>query len=154
MADAINMVELVYGVSERKRGRACIVLSHDCTGQKSWAIELARQAGAEHVDLLDLFVGDKGLGEKLREYSVSKLFSLLRDRKSKPVLIVSGIEFLKASWSGQMNSSEQFASRIETWQDDPALLFVIQYDKVIANRPFRRFRQYTFVVDQRETIAL
>ena len=154
MAEAINMVELVCGVSERKRGRACIVMTHDYKGQRSWALELARQADAEHVDLLERFADNETLSSKLREYSVSKLFSLLRKRANKAVMIVSGIEFLKASWSGQANASEQFASQVETWQADPALVFVLQYDKAIAERPFRRFCQYTFVVDQRETIQL
>jgi hypothetical protein len=70
------------------------------------------------------------------------------------VLIVSGIEFLKATWSGQSNVGEQFASHVETWDQKPCLLFVLQYDKIIATREYRRFRQYTFVVDQKETIKL
>ena len=154
VADAIDMVELVRGVSERKRGRACIVMTHDYTGQKSWAMELAQQTGAEHVDLLDLFTNHEDLSKKVQEYSVAKVFSLLRKRAAKQVMIVSGIEFLKASWCGNVNASEHLANQIETWQDEPALVFVMQYDKEIAERPFRRFRQYTFVVDQRETIAL
>ena len=154
MADAIDMVELVHGLSERKRGRACIVMTHDFRDQKSWAVDLAQKTGAEYVDLLDMFTNDEDLSKKLQEYSVAKLFSLFRERATKPVMIVSGIEFLRASWSGDVNASEHFASRIETWQDEPALVFVMQYDKAITARPFRRFRQYTFVVDQRETIAL
>ena len=71
-----------------------------------------------------------------------------------PVLIVSGIEFLKATWSGQTNSIEQFTTHVETWNQKPCLLFVLQYDKIIATREFRRYRQYTFVVDQKETLAL
>ena len=70
------------------------------------------------------------------------------------VLIVSGLEFLKASWIGQSSAVEQFASRMETWDRQPALVFVLQHDGALATRPFRRFRQYTFVVDQRETLAL
>ena len=154
MADAIDMVKLVHGVSERKRGRACIVMTHDYGGQKSWAMELAQKTGAEYVDLLDLFTNDEGLSKNLQEYSVAKLFSLFRERAAKPVMIVSGIEFLRASWSGNVDASEHLANQIETWQDEPALVFVMQYDKAITERPFRRFRQYTFVVDQRETIAL
>ena len=154
MADAINMIEFVQELSERKRGRACIVMTHEFSGQKNWAAKLARQADTEYVDLLDLFNKDTEMSKRLRDYSVAKLFSLLRERADNEVLIISGIEFLKASWSGLPNASEQFASQVETWQDDPAFVFVMQYDKAIAERPFRRFRQFTFVVDQRDTIAL
>ncbi len=154
VADAINMIEFVQGLSVRKRGRACIVMTYDYSGQKKWAAKLARQADTEHVNLLDLFSKDRELSKRLRDYSVAKLFSLLRKRENNEVLIISGIEFLKASWSGLPNASEQFACQVETWQDDPALVFVIQYDKAIAERPFRRFGQFTFVVDQRDTIAL
>jgi len=43
---------------------------------------------------------------------------------------------------------------VETWNQSPCLLFVLQYDKTLATREFRRFRQYTFVVDQKETLKL
>ena len=65
-----------------------------------------------------------------------------------------GLEFLKATWTGQANVMEQFASQVEYWDKSPSLLFVLQYDKTLATRDFRRFRQYTFVVDQKETLAL
>jgi len=58
------------------------------------------------------------------------------------------------SGAGQSNVTEQFASHVETWNQSPCLLFVLQYDKTLATREFRRFRQYTFVVDQKETLAL
>jgi len=64
------------------------------------------------------------------------------------------MEFLKATWSGQSNAGEEFASHVETWNNKPCLLFVLQYDKIVATRVYRRFPQYTFVVDQKETIKL
>ena len=70
------------------------------------------------------------------------------------MLIVSGMEFLKATWSGQSNAVEEFASRVETWDQKPCLLFVLQYDKSIEAREFRRFPQYISVVDQKDTLAL
>jgi len=63
------------------------------------------------------------------------------------------MEFLKATWIGQSNVTEQFASHVETWNQSPCLLFVLQYDKTLATREFRRFPQYTFAVDQKETFS-
>jgi hypothetical protein len=154
MADTVNMVNLVDGVKKRVRGRTCIVLTHDYLGQKDWAAKLAGKTEAQHINLLELFEKNKGLCEALQEYSVAKLFTLLKENAEKDIMVVSGIEFLKASWSGIYDASEQFASQVETWHQKPALIFVIQHDKAIAERRFTRYRQYTFVVDQRETLAL
>jgi hypothetical protein len=154
MSDPVNMVQLVNSLPSRPRGRACIVLTHEYKGQREWAMELARQTDSEHIDLLELFDKDQPLGNNLGQFLVPSLFDFLKGRSQAPVLIISGMEFLKASWSGQSNSIEQFASHVETWNQNPCLLFVLQYDKVIATREYRRFRQYTFVVDQKETLAL
>jgi len=154
MSDPINMVQLVKDLPSRPRGRACIVLTHDYKGQKGWAAELARQTGAEHIDLLELFAQDPALSSKIGQFLVPYLFEFLKDQSQASILIVSGIEFLKATWAGQSNVAEQFASPVETWNQSPSLLFVFQHDKIIATREFRRYRQYTFVIDQKETLAL
>lgn len=154
MSDPVNMVQLVRNLPSRPRGRACIVLTHDYEGQKAWSAELSRQTNAEHLDLLELFAQDADLSSKIGYFLVPRLFEFLKNRGQAPVLIVSGLEFLKATWAGQSNVVEQFASHIETWNQNPCLLFVLQYDKIIATREYRRYRQYTFVVDQKETLAL
>jgi len=154
MSDPVNMVQLVRSMPSRPRGRACIVLTHEYEGQKEWAAELARQTESEHLDLLELFSEDAKLSKKISQFLIPNLFEFLKGYDKAPVLIVSGIEFLKATWSGQANSVEQFASHVETWNQKPCILFVLQYDKIIATREFRRYRQYTFVVDQKETLAL
>ena len=154
MSDPVNMVQLVRDMPSRPRGRACIVLTHEYEGQKEWAAELARQTESEHLDLLELFSEDAELSKKISQFLIPNLFEFLKGYDKAPVLIVSGIEFLKATWSGQANSVEQFASHVETWNQKPCILFVLQYDKIIATREFRRYRQYTFVVDQKETLAL
>jgi hypothetical protein len=138
----------------RPRGRACIVLTHDYTGQKEWAAELARQTDSDHLDMLELFAQETELSSKVGKFLIPDFFEFLKTYGKAPVLIISGMEFLKATWSGQANSVEQFASYVETWDQKPCLLFVLQYDKIIATREFRRYRQYTFVVDQKETLAL
>jgi len=154
MNDPVNMVQLVRSLPSRPRGRACIVLTHEYDGQKEWAAELARQTDSEHIDLLELFAEDRTLGSRLGQFLIPGLFDFLKGRSRASVLIVSGMEFLKATWTGQSNVTEEFASHVETWNQSPCLLFVLQYDKTLATREFRRFRQYTFVVDQKETLAL
>ena len=154
MNNPVNMIQLVSTLSSRSRGRACIVLTHDYRGQKEWAAELARQTDSEHLDLQELFTQDVKLSRKIVQFSILTLFEFLKNYKQTPVLVVSGIEFLKATWAGQMNVVEQFASQVETWNQKPCLLFVLQYDKIIATREYRRYRQYTFVIDQKETLAL
>jgi hypothetical protein len=121
---------------------------------------LARQTDSGHIDLLELFATRPELSQKIGQFNVSGLFRLLADLKNSPFsihnssFIISNMEFLKATWTGQSNVTEQFASHVETWNQSPCLLFVLQYDKTLATREFRRFRQYTFVVDQKETLKL
>ena len=154
MSDPVNMVQLVRDLPSRPRGRACIVLTHEYEDQKEWAAELARQTESDHLDLLELFAQNTDLSNKIGQFLIPNLFEFLKNHGKAPVLIISGLEFLKATWSGQANGVEQFTSHVETWNQKPCLLFVLQYDKIIATREFRRYRQYTFVVDQKETLAL
>ena len=154
MSDPVNMVQLVKELPSRPRGRACIVLTHEYEGQKEWAAELARQTDSGHLDLLEFFTQDEELSSKIGQFLVGRLFEFLKNHSQAPVLVVSGIEFLKATWAGQSNAAQEFASRVETWNQKPCLLFVLQYDQIIATHEFRRHRQYQFVVDQKETLAL
>ena len=154
MSDPVNMVQLVRDLPSRPRGRACIVLTHEYGGQKEWAAELARQTDSEHLDLLELFAQDAKLSSKIGQFLIPSIFEVLKNHGQASVLVISGMEFLKAAWASQSNVVEQFASHVETWNRKPCLLFVLQYDKIIATREYRRYRQYTFVVDQKETLAL
>ena len=154
MSDPIDMLKFVAELPKRARGRAAVVLSVDYPGQKTWAADLARRTGAEHLDVLDLFSGDGDLSGRVGSFTVDDLFKLLRNRRQAAVLIVSGLEFLFAAWSGQANAMEKFACQLELWQERPALLFVMQHDRGLAERKFTRFPSYDFVVDQRNTLAL
>ncbi|MBU4480661.1 hypothetical protein KKG48_04450 [Patescibacteria group bacterium] len=148
------MIKLMQELSKRPRGRACILLTHDYADQKEWAMELAKQTGSEYVDLLDHFKEKRELAEKISSLNVTRLFSLLRTISDKSVLIVTGMEFLKATWSAQNNALEDFAKHVETWTKSPAMLFVLQFDSTLAERKFTRYPQYQFMVDQKETYAL
>ena len=153
MSDPINMLEIVKELPSRPRGKACIVFTHDYAGQKDWAEQLADMTGSDHINLLELFAGDDSLSEDLSRLTVPAFFDFLKSKRSAPVLIVSGLEFLKATWAGLSNAAEEFASRVETWRQSPCLLFVMQHDREIAERPFRRY-EHTVVIDQRETLKL
>ena len=154
MSNAINMVQLVKELHSRPRGKACILLTHEYEGQKEWAAELARQTDSEHIDLLEHFAEDQALGNQIGQFLVPRLFEFLKARSHAPVLIVSGMEFLKATWTGQPDNINEFARHVMTWNQSPGLLFVLQYDKTLATYDFGRRYQYTFVVDQKETLAL
>lgn len=150
----INIIELAKSLPTRRRGNACVVLTHEYPEQKAWAQKLAEKADADHIDLLDFFSENENLYKDLSEFSVSSLFEFLKTITTESILIISGMEFLIATWVAQPNSTEQFASHLETWNSKPSLLFVTQHEKDLATRVFRRFRQYKFIVDQRETLVL
>jgi hypothetical protein len=99
MSDPVNMVQLVTDLPSRPRGRACVVLTHEYNSQREWAAELARQTDSEHLDLLDLFTQDKALGDRIGKFLIPDLFNFLKAFNQKPVLIISGMEFLKATWT-------------------------------------------------------
>ena len=155
MSDPVNMVLFVKELSRRPKARAAVVLTHEYKSQKDWAEELAEQTDAEHINLIDLFTEEPALSSKIEQFSVQQLFDYLKNKIQAPVLIISGMEFLKATWTSQPKAAQEFASRVQTWNQSPCLLFILQFDKLIATYDFgNRYRQYTFVVDQRETLAL
>jgi len=154
LSDVVNMLELVAELPKRPRGRACVVLTHDYLGQRAWAAELASQTNADHIDLLERAAVDEKLGNAISTVSATDLLPWLQKQSQSQVLIVSGIEFLTATWASRATAIEQFASQVEMWSKTPALLIVTQHDSTLANREFTRFRQYTFVVDQKGTLAL
>lgn len=154
MSDSVNVVQLVKDLPARPRGRACIVLTHEYEGQKEWAEKLARQTDSEHIDLLELFTKEEDIAKRIGDFLVPNLFDFLKNRSKSRVLIISGMEFLKATWTGQPKNVEEFADRIKTWDKLPCLVFVMQYDKVLETYDFGRRFSYTFVIDQKETLAL
>lgn len=155
MSEPIDMVKLVKALPSRPRGRSAIVFTYEYSGQREWAAELARQTNYDHIHLLDHFYNTAELGEMVGQFSASCLFDYLKEyNPSAELLIVSGMEFLKATWLGLTDAGEQFASRVENWNEKTCLLFVMQFDGHIASRKFLRFPQHTYIVDQGETLAL
>ena len=154
MKSPINMIDLVKELASRPRGKSCIVLTKNYSEQKSWSSKLASQTNSEHIDLLDIFGEDDSLAGKIKDFSAQELFNLLENRSIKQVLIISGMEFIKATWIGQSNAVNEFARRVQTWDKEPCLLFVLQYDKTLANYDFGHRHQYRYIVDQEDTFAL
>ena len=155
MKDPVNMLEVVAELKQRPRGRACLVLTSDYAGQKEWAAKLASQTDSSHVHVLYIFAGDTALSDKISSFLIPDFFKWLLGYASKPVLIVSGFEFLLASWSGQATAMEDFAAQVEMWNNKTsALLFVTQFDRYVAERKFTRYRDKVFVIDQKDTLAL
>lgn len=154
MDKVVNIVELTKSLSQRPRGRACIVFTHDYLEQKAWSAELARQAGAAHLHLLDVFANDEALAENVGTFSINDLFRFLSESAKSPIIVVTGLEFLMAMWAGQANVVEQFARQIEMRDKSPALLMVMQYHPPLAKWKFTRIKDRVFIVDQRDTLAL
>jgi hypothetical protein len=154
MSAAINMIDFVRGVKERPRGRACVVLTRIHKGQREWATKLAEQTKSEHIDLLEIFAQDQQMSSNIGQFMVPTLFDFLEHYKAEEVLVVSGMEFLTATWSAQPDAIDEFLSQVKTWDKEPALIFVIQHNTKMTTYDFGRRFQYTYVVDQKETLAL
>jgi len=153
MTDPVDLVELIQELPKRQRGRACIVLTQHYIGQREWCSKLSKLTGAEHIDLLDHLEGTEE-SNKLSSFSMEGLFNYLPKQSTSQVLIVSGIEFILAIWANTPSSIEQFASNIEMWSKNPALLIVTRYNTELAHRKFTRFPDKLFVVNQQNTISL
>ena len=154
MSDPIDIIKLVNELPKRPRGRACIVLTHEYLGQKSWASEISKQTKMSHLDLPDFFVKNGELSSKISSFSIKDFFSFLQAKKDTPVLIITGLEFLMATWMAQANQAEQFCSYVETWNKSPALLFILQHISAIAERKFLRHPDKIFIINQKNTLAL
>jgi NAD(P)H-hydrate repair Nnr-like enzyme with NAD(P)H-hydrate dehydratase domain len=154
MNDPVDMVQFVAELEKRPKGKAAIVLTHDYPGQKEWAAELAMQTGAEHLHMLDIFSENPELARNLSLLMVSGLFDFIHKQSKEKMAIVSGMEFIKSTWSGQPSAKIEFANRVQTWHHTPHILFVVQHDPVLASHDFGRRYNYRFIVDQKDTLKL
>jgi len=153
MSDGIDIVK---EAQKRHRGRtkSLIVLTKNFASQKAWAKELASQLGAQHVDLLDHFASDAELAGRVSSVTIDGLFGLVKGIAEGDMLVVSGMEFLRGVWSAQAGAMTAFADRVEKWTQNPALVFVTQFDKAIENRVSTRYGRHQFVFNQADTFAL
>lgn len=153
MSEAIDMIEFVAKLRSRPRAKGCVVLTREYWNQKKWSAALAHKTGAEHIHLVDRFAEDEELCSQLGTFLVPGFFDFLKGQGNSQVLIVSGLEFLKATWSAHPQAMNELKQRLETWNTSPALVLVMQYDRAFVGWASRRYN-YTFVVDQKETLAL
>lgn len=150
---AVDLMQFSKALPKRQRGRACIVLTRDYLEQKSWAAKLSDNANVDHLNLLDEFTKENQL-VKMSTFSVEGLFNYLEKKSSSSLLIISGIEFIKATWAhSPKRAMDQFARKVEMWNKNPALLIVMQYEPILAQMQFNRFPDLQFVIDQQNTIA-
>ncbi|MEI8245311.1 MAG: hypothetical protein WCI51_05735 [Lentisphaerota bacterium] len=154
MSELIDMQQVVEELGKRPRGRACFVFTQDRPGRHQWAERLAEITGMQHLNLMKLFADDKNLGGDVSSFDIATCFKLLAGYNQTSVLIVSGIEFLKATWTAQINSVEQLATMVEMWDRKPAILMVMQYDKALAEKKYSRHPQLRMVINQAETKAI
>ena len=155
MSDGVDIIKEAGQLPSRRRGRAMIVLSHDFQGLEPWAVELAQRLNdAEHINVLDHFIAHEELGSTAGTTTLDELFSLLGTLTDRKILVVSGIEFLRAAWSAQSGIVDAFAHKVETWERRPALVFVTQYDKKLENLKSARFGGHQFVFNQKDTYSL
>ncbi len=154
MDDLIDMQQVIKELAKRPRGRSCFVFTQDKMERHEWAEQLAGMSGVEHLNLMSYFIEHQDLAEKVSSFDVDECFKLFMEKAKSEVLIVTGIEFLKAMWSSQDRSLEQLATKMEMWNKKPAILMVMQHDKSLAEREYSRFPQLRMVIDQRKTLAL
>lgn len=153
MTDGVDIVKKTRNLPRQRRGKAIIVLTDDYISQRDWAGKLAAQVDGQHINLLDYFEKDEELTSQVGTMTVDGLFSLLATFLDINVLVVSGIEFLRAAWSAQSGALESFIHKVETWDKEPALIFVTQFDKSLDNRKSKRY-EHRFVLNQKDTYAL
>ena len=154
MNELIDMQQVVKELGKRPRGRSCFVFTQDKMERHGWAKQLAEMSGVEHLDLVSYFIEHRKLAEKVSSFDVNECFKLFTEEAKSEVLIVTGIEFLKAMWSSQDRSMEQLATKMEMWNKKPAILMVMQYDKSLAEREYSRFPQLRMIIHQNKTKAL
>jgi hypothetical protein len=139
-----------------RRNKAAMLLTPDLPSQRPYAEQIAEAVGAVHLDMLDRFLSDTSLTEKLAGFSSDDLFKFLAAQKS-PLLIVSGIEFLLAAWISQGDAKQvklNLCQQIELWEQNPALLLVVQQDSVFADYQQTRHTGSQIVIQLSQTLSL
>lgn len=153
MSEPIDMPAFVQTLPRRRRGQACIVLSREPAGAPAWAGTLAERAGAAHLDLLSHFQQNPDLSSRVADFGPRELLDLCKAFHPKGILVVSGLEVLRATWQARPGLDEDLAKALEFWVGPPALVLVLAEDRFFRDRDFSRMRQ-TMTVHQSETYAL
>lgn len=153
MSVPVDMPAFVRKLPQRRRGQACIVLTRDPAGAPAWAETLAVRAEATHLDLLDHFQAHPGLTARVSEIGPRELLDLLKESTPRGTLVVSGLEFLRATWQARPGLDEDLAKTLEFWMGPPSLVLVLAEDRFYRDRDFSRMQQ-PMIVHQTDTYAL
>jgi hypothetical protein len=141
-----------------RRNKAALLLTPDLREQRACAAHIAAVAGARHFDVQDAFQVDATLTERFAGFSSDEFFALVAAQKAQPLLIVSGLEFLLATWLSQDNPNEvkrRFCHQIEMWEgrDKQPFLLVTQQDPVFAAYAPGRFIDGPLVIKLSQTLS-
>lgn len=153
MSEPLDMPAFVRSLSRRRRGQACIVLTRDPAGACAWTETLAERSESTHLDLLRHFQEHPELADRVSETGPRELLALLKENAPRGVLVVSGLEFLRATWQARPGLDEDLAASLEFWVGPPALVLVLAEDRFFRDRDFTRMQQ-PMIVHQTDTYAL
>ncbi len=140
-----------------RRNKAALLLTPDVREQHQIAAQLATALAAPHLDVLDRFQADAKLAEQIAGFAPSDFFKLVAKEKSAPLLVISGLEFLLATWIAQGDAKQvkqDLCRQIELWEQKPAFLLVAQQDAVFADYVPTRHTGSQVIVQHSQTLAL
>lgn len=152
MPEGIDAVALCQSLPRRPRGRALLVLTEEVGDQAPWAEALERKTGAAPLDVLARFAEDPALAARLECFGVDELLAWAREAGDAPCVILYHLEFLRAVWPGDWQRT--LRSRMEMWQQRPALILVTQASPDLEKLEFKRFPDLDFIVHLRDTYKL
>lgn len=153
MSDPVDMPAFVRSLPRRRRGQACIVLTREPAEAPAWAETLAARAEATHLDLLRHFKDHPEIAARVSETGPRELLALLKGAAPRGILVVTGLEFLRATWKARPGLDEDLAKTLEFWMGPPSLVLVLAEDRFYLDRDFSRMQQ-PMIVHQTDTYAL
>jgi hypothetical protein len=153
------LLDLIKFSSElaARRNKAALLLTPDVREQHNLAARLANTLSVPHLDVLDRFRADTELTEQIAGFAPTDFFKLVGKEKSAPLLVISGIEFLLASWIAQSDAKQvkrNFCQQIELWSQKPAFLLVAQQDSIFAEYLPTRHTGSPIIIQLSQTLAL
>lgn len=141
-----------------RRNKATILLVPDLQAQQEHAARIATATGGLHLDVLDLFQADAALAARLGGFDIDDLLGLLASHHNgHELLVVTGTEFLMATWFSQRDPRQvkrELCQRLELWERKPALLLLTLHDSTIATYQPSRHTAGAMVLELSQTASL
>jgi hypothetical protein len=140
-----------------RRNKAALLLTPDVREQGAIAAQVAVALGVPHMNVLDRFRADDKLVDQIAGFSPADFFRLIAREKSSSLLVISGLEFLLATWLAQGDAKQvklNFCQQVELWSQKPAFLLVTQQDPVFAAYQPTRHTGSQVIIEFSKTLAL